>query len=289
MICEQIYLKDIFEELKDMPGNPMVETFIRYNMAEMGRKDDLRPAVVLLPGGGYSMVSEREGEPIAMHLLAAGYHVFILHYTCAPTGRFPDQLVQIAALMELIKQKSNHWGVDANNIGIMGFSAGGHLAAHYTNSYDCPEVRRVFPESAGVQASILCYPVITADPEYAHQGSFENLLGYFPQGAEADRFSCEKLVNEKTPPTFLWHTQRDTCVPVMNSLLYAQALAARWKPFTLHVYPYGYHGLATADRETCDDLSVNLAHNHRWLEELTVWLHRNLPHSDGKGGRTSIG
>ena len=218
------------------------------------------------------MVSQREAEPIALKFLEAGYNVFVVTYSTAP-HRFPQQLLEVAAAMELIHQNADQWHCDVEKVAIVGFSAGGHLAAHYSNAYDCPEVRKVFPDSKPVQASILSYPVITSDRAYAHQGSFNNLVGEYP--AEDDtRFSCDKLVSEKTPPTFLWHTAEDSCVPVENSLLYAMALRKYKIPFELHVYPFGWHGLSTVDGMTNDEavLDVRVKRAYEWLENAKRWL-----------------
>lgn len=218
------------------------------------------------------MCSQRESEPIAVHFLPDGYNVFILHYSTAP-NRFPTQLLEVAATMDLIYKNAQLWNCDTQKIAILGFSAGGHLAAHYSTAFDCPEVRSVFPDSHSVQASVLCYPVITADPAFSHHGSFENLLGTYPEDtATQAAFSCDKLVSDKTPPAFLWHTAQDGGVPVQNSLLYAGALAAHKIPFGLHIYPYGGHGLATVDILTNDAIPETVRPAADWLKEARRWL-----------------
>ena len=135
----------------------------------------------------------------------------------------------------------------------------------------------LFPDSKPVQASILCYPVITADPAWAHLGSFDALTGKTERTSEEiQKFSCEKLVTEHTPSAFLWHTAADGGVPVMNSLLYAQALAAHRIPFELHVYPEGEHGLATSDARTLDKVLPEHEYAHAWLDCAKKWLHITL-------------
>lgn len=122
------------------------------------------------------------------------------------------QFREVAAAMELIYQNAEAWHCDTARIAIMGFSAGGHLTAHYSNAYDCPEVRALFPDSKPVQASILCYPVITADPLWAHLGSFNALTGKEERTAEEiEKLSCNKLVTRSTPPTFLWQKKLNSC------------------------------------------------------------------------------
>lgn len=277
MRYEKLHLKDRFSFLDKTGCDPVLELYLPYNMTEMNRQDQKRPCMVVCPGGGYGMVSQREAEPIALHLLPEGFNVFVLTYSVAP-HRFPNQLLQVAAVIELIYENAEQWNCDTDKIAIMGFSAGGHLAAHYSVCYDCEAVRKVFPDSKPVNASVLCYPVITADPAYSHRlASFKNLLGYNPQiQEEVTFFSCEKQVSEKTPPAFLWHTAADACVPVNHSLLYAQALAQNGVPFELHIYPQGQHGLATVDEQTCDDLPENLTHIRNWLESLKIWLKQTL-------------
>lgn len=272
MKCETIHLKDYFDFLGMNGCDPTVEIYLPYNMSEMNRQSKKRPCMVVCPGGGYAMCSQRESEPIAVQFLPKGFNVFVIKYSCAP-NRFPTQIIEVAALMELIYKNSEEWGCDTSKISIIGFSAGGHLAAHYSTMYDCKEVRNVFPQSKPVNAAVLCYPVITADPEYAHIGSINNLSGKSERTPkEDDYFSCEKNVTEKTPPTFLWHTAQDNCVPVMNSILYAAALSKNKVPFELHIYPYGEHGLATVDRLTNGELDSKTAHAGAWINAVLSWL-----------------
>ena len=221
------------------------------------------------------MVSQREGEPIAMRFLPLGYNVFVIQYSVAPS-RFPTQLREVAAVMELIHENADAWLCDTNRVAILGFSAGGHLAAHYSTCYDIPEVRQVFPESKPVQASVLCYPVISADPTIGHLGSFQNLLGVESVTQEQiQAFSCDRRVTEHTPPAFLWHTAEDNLVPVANSLVYARALADHQIPFGLHIYPEGWHGLATVDDETNGELPSGFYAAADWVQQAHTWL-KNL-------------
>lgn len=277
MRCFDIHLKEVFPFLGENNADPVLTAYLPYNMAEMMRQDAKRPCLLICPGGGYSGVSQREAEPIALHFLPDGYNVFVLTYSVKPYC-FPTQLRQVAAAMEMIHNNAAEWNCDPHRVAIMGFSAGGHLAAHYTNAYDIPEVREVFPESKPVQASVLAYPVITADKAHCHPGSFRNLLGHdYPLSEEeVEKFSCDRLVSEHTPPAFLWHTRPDSCVPVMNALLYAQALTKHGIPFELHIYPEGRHGLATVDEATNNELSDTVKRAHRWLEDARIWLKDTL-------------
>ncbi len=269
---ERIHLKDHFPFLGEDGRDPVLAAYLPYNMVEMKRENQKRPCVIICPGGGYVFCSEREAEPIALRFIPEGFNVFILYYSVAP-HRFPAQIREVAAVMELIYQNADQWNCNTSKIAVLGFSAGGHLAAHYSTSFDCPEVREVFPDSKSVNASVLCYPVITADPAYAHLGSFNALLGVTDRTKEQiDRFSCDRNVRPTTPPAFLWHTAEDTCVPVANTLLYAKALADKKVPFEVHIYPYGAHGLATCDEETKDDVTPAVTHAAAWLPAVMKWL-----------------
>lgn len=271
MRCFTVSLKEHFAFLNG--SEAVLEAYLPYNMTEMCREHQRRPCVLICPGGGYAMCSQREAEPVALQYLKEGYNTFVLWYTVAPK-HFPHALREVAASVELIHRNAEAWNCDESLVAILGFSAGGHLAALYSNAYDWPEVREVLPESKPVQASVLCYPVISADPAVAHMGSFECLLGHLPLTAEeTGRFSCDRLVRDTTPPAFLWHTSEDNCVPVQNSLRYATALADHHVPFELHIFPYGYHGMSLCTRETLDgEITPGMQHAQCWVEESCRWL-----------------
>lgn len=272
-------LKERFPFLGEDGRDPMLKVYLPLNMRELDQEDIRRPSVLLCPGGGYRIVSNREGEPVVMHLLAEGYNVFELKYSTYPNG-FPIQLREVAAAMELISENAELWNTDPARVAIMGFSAGGHLAAHYTNSYDCPEVRAVFPDSKPVAASVLCYAVLSANEGYCHKASFERLSGHsLPLTREEHlRYSAEELVSERTPPTFLWHMEGDKTVPVISSLVYAQALAKHKVPFTLHIYPGGKHGASTCDEQSQPQemLRPQVRYAKGWIRLLQDWLKETL-------------
>lgn len=272
MQYEIIHLKEHFPFLGDNGCDPVLGAYIPNNMNNYNG-DNTRPGILICPGGGYGCVcSDREGEPIAMKFLSMGFNAFVLGYSTAPHN-FPIQLREVAAAMEIINENAEKWQCDPEKIAITGFSAGGHLAAHYSTAYSCPEVREVFPESRPVAATILGYPVITASTPNAHIGSFLNLLGKTELTAEdEEKFSCDRLVTAATPPAFIWHTAEDQLVPVENSLMYAAALRSSKVPFELHIYPFGNHGLATVDRMTNGELSAAVLRNEKWLEDVNGWL-----------------
>ncbi len=270
MIIKKINLKDKFAFLGENDANPTVDIYLPDDAME--RTDLKRPCLVICPGGGYSMCSPREAEPVALDFLPQGFNVFVLYYTCAP-AKFPTQIREVAAVMELIYKNSSEWKCDTEKISIMGFSAGGHLAGHYSTMFDCKEVRELFPESKAPNASVLCYPVISAKSGKCHEGSFRNLVGHFPlEETEMNYFSLENCVSENTPPTFLWHTATDTCVPVYSSLAYANALSEHNVPFELHIFPTGSHGLATCDIKTNEGQKEACQYNRVWISEVIKWL-----------------
>jgi len=272
MNTKRIYLKDTFDFLGADGKNPYVDIYLPYNMTEMHRENQKRPCMVVCPGGGYGMCSQREAEPIALKFLEDGYNVFVVYYSVAP-HRFPSQLREVAATMVLFYNNSDEWNCNTGKIGIIGFSAGGHLAAHYSTCYDCSEVREVFPQSKPVNASILSYPVISIAFTECHAGSFNNLLGHIPtEREEIEKFSLEYQVDENTPPTFLWHTAEDNCVPVKNTLAYAEALSKYKIPFEVHIYPYGGHGMSTCDNQTSDNITDIHDYNCRWVTDAKKWL-----------------
>ncbi len=279
MKYKSINLHDSFQNLDGDDYTTYVECFLNDSLESLTGEPGLYPCIVICPGGGYSHVSSREGAPIAMHFVPDGYQVFVVHYSAAPHC-FPQQLREVAATLEIINAHAQEWSCDMNNITIMGFSAGGHLAAQYSNRYDCPEIRKTFPDSKPVHQTVLCYPVITSDSDYCHRGSIENFVGhkmYDDDGChlcsmQEKGCSCEYLVSANTPPTFIWHTVEDQVVPVENSFIYAQALSHNQVPFELHIYPYGSHGLATADDMTNPKLSERVSHCHAWIDDCKRWL-----------------
>lgn len=230
------------------------------------RPERIRPAIIICPGGGYSHVSEREGEPVAIRFNSLGFQAFVLHYHVAPY-EYPTALCELATAIALVRDHASEWHINPDQIVVAGFSAGGHLAANLCVSYteewlqaavnsDCKNLRP--------NACILSYPVITSG-EYAHIGSFERLLGSTKKAALLAQLSLETQVSSSVPPTFLWHTFSDSSVPVENSLLYATALRRFGVLTELHIYPFGGHGLSLATEET------SAADGHQIVPECSEW------------------
>lgn len=234
-----------------------------------------RPAVVLCPGGGYSHVSDREAEPVALQLIAADCCVCVVHYDVAPAV-YPAALTQLAAAVAHVRANADGYYVNPDKIAVMGFSAGGHLACSLGVRWHEPWLSDhlgLQPEQIRPNGMVLCYPVVTGG-EFAHRNSFKNLTGTEDLSAHGAH-SLELLVSDKTPPAFLWHTATDTVVPVENSLLLYSALRRKGVNGELHIYPVGDHGLSLANTltTTYDEYIIPAVQN--WITMAIRWL-RNM-------------
>ena len=226
------------------------------------------PAVLVIPGGGYHHVSDREGEPVALRFLAAGYSAFVLTYSVAPC-RYPVALREAAMAMRYIRENAEAFGIDPHMVAATGFSAGGHLCGCLGTLFDCPELADFGgPELLRPDALGLCYPVAVSWGN-THEGSFRNLCG--EDEALRRRLSLDALVRPDMPPVFLWHTRNDESVPVRNSLLLAQALDARGIEFAMHIYRNGCHGLSTADAQV---YPVGAVPAHSW--DVPDWIRAEI-------------
>lgn len=228
-----------------------------------------RPAIIICPGGGYEFVSDREAEPVAMEYYTAGYQAFVLNYSVMKNARDFLPLLELASTIVEIRLRAAEWGINPNKIAVCGFSAGGHLAASLGTLYNDEKFMKIFPSLGSIRpdAMILGYPVITSD-EYAHEGSISNVSGAKKGSEDYTYFGLDKHVDKNTPPTFLWHTADDTCVPVENSLKFATSLSAARVPFELHVFPKGEHGISVCTNE----VGTYDLYNGRWVEWSIVWL-----------------
>jgi len=227
-----------------------------------------RPAILIIPGGGYNSTSNREAEPIAMPFLTAGYNAFILRYTCAP-ATFPVALREACMAMRYIRENAEALEVNPNMVAAIGFSAGGHLCGTMGTMYDCPEVTDL-GDAALLRPDALClgYPVAVAWGK-THEGTFRNISG----GNEelCMRLSIDKLARADMSPTFLWHTRDDGSVPVRNSLVLAQRLDELGVNFAMNIYNHGRHGLSTADEQV-----YNVNNMPTFSPALPNWLNDTL-------------
>lgn len=223
-----------------------------------------RPLVIVLPGGGYSCRAAHEADPVAVWLNGLGLHAAVCHYRVSP-WQHPVPLEDAQRAVRVVRSHAAAWGVDAERIGILGFSAGGHLACSVANFGDDGIVGDESARAASrVNALIACYPVVSFGT-YGHSGTRINLIGTSPDPELVHRLSLENTVTSQNPPAFIWHTADDEAVPVKNSLLYAEALSRAGIPFALHVYPHAPHGIGLGR-----DFS-GMARG--WTDACAAWLH----------------
>ncbi len=235
-----------------------------------------RPAVIVVPGGGYGMVSKREGEPIAHAFLAQGFQTFILTYLVVDDGvRYPEQLFELAAAVDFVKKHAEEFSVNADEIFAVGFSAGGHLVGNLCVEHqDVPKKSGVALDCA-LTAAGLSYPVISQIN--GHQGSYEFLLNGYTEEAKAELYktvNLDEAVNEKTPPAFIWATATDGAVPADNAIRYALSLARKGIDYELHIYPDGVHGLSTGSEEINLNTNWDMKRISRWVDDCSIFFHR---------------
>jgi acetyl esterase/lipase len=227
-------------------------------------------AMVICPGGGYARLSEHEGAHYAKWLNTHGIAGFVLKYRLGTNGyRHPAMLQDAARAVRTVRARAGEWQVDPTRIGIMGSSAGGHLASTLLTHFDAGQPGASDPiqrESSRPDLGILCYPVINMTGEFTHQGSKRNLLGSNAPPELAREVSSERHVAPDTPPCFLWHTWEDKSVPVENTLQFAQALRQAKVPFDLHIYERGGHGLGLGGR------TYDPSQWHPWTRDCEFWL-----------------
>ncbi len=238
-----------------------------------------RRAVIVFPGGGYHMLSDREAEPIAAKFLAAGFAAFIFDYTLEEGAADFAPLCEAALAVKYVRENAAAFNVDPNYVFVCGFSAGGHCAASIGTLWKHPCVRAILGENVANEIArptgmILCYPVITTG-EFAHRGSADRVSGvkFGADPALLEQFSLEKQVDADTCPAFIWHTFNDNCVPVENSLMMASSMRKAGVPFELHIYPEGPHGLALGDESTaCGRENYVNPHLQNWVELAARWV-----------------
>jgi acetyl esterase/lipase len=238
-------------------------TLTYYPPQRAGRS---RAAMVVLPGGSYHYLADHEGAGYARWLAGKGYHAFVLNYRLGSRGyRHPVMLTDAARAVRFLRHHAARWRIAPGKIGIIGSSAGGHLAALLATARkneSLPTDDAIDRESPRPDCVVLCYPVITLGP-LTHAASRSNLLGAKPTQALRRGVSAELRVTARTPPCFLWHTVADGAVPVEHSLLFARALRRRAIPFELHLYQDGGHGLG-------------LGRSHPWGRACLRWLARHF-------------
>lgn len=224
-------------------------------------------AVVVCPGGGYGgLAMGHEGKDVAEYLNNLGVTAFVLKYRLGPRYRHPAPMQDVQRALRTVRARAKEWNVDPKRVGVMGFSAGGHLASTAATHFDDGNADAKDPidrVSCRPDFAVLCYPVITLVSPYAHMGSRNNLLGKDADEKLVQSLCNDTQVTDKTPPTFLFHTSEDTAVPPENSVLFYMALRKHKVPAELHIYEKGKHGVGLAPKDPI--LST-------WGGRLSDWL-----------------
>ncbi len=235
-------------------------------------KSFTRKAILVIPGGGYGQVcSDREGEPIAQAFMPYGYNAFVLNYYTGKEKPFPIQLIQATKAIKLIKDRAEDFGIDPEELFVVGFSAGGHLASSVGVFWKMPEIYEAIDMPYGYnkpKGVMLIYPVI-----FNHLHSFANLLATkAPSQEMIEKVSIDKHVDEESSPAFIMHTANDQVVNVNNALAVAAAYAKAKVPFEMHIYPDAPHGVALGNKITkIGNEKYENAAIAEWVRHAAIW------------------
>ncbi len=244
-------------------ADPDATPHLEIYLPEIRDIDSATEAVVIFPGGGYGMRAAHEAGVIGQYFAQRGLVGLVAHYRVSP-NRFPAPVADGCRAVRMARSLAGELGFAADRVALIGFSAGGHLAATIGTQPDLyRDPHDDLPFSARPDRLVLCYPVTTFLPPHGHEGSAQNFLGDDLTEENRRRFDAPSHVSAETPPTFLFHTVADQPVPVQNSLRFAAACADKKVPFALHVFTPGRHGVGLA----ADDPALRA-----WPELLTAWL-----------------
>lgn len=227
-----------------------------------------KPAVLILPGGGYVFTYEGEGEPIALRLISQGIAAFVLNYSVKP-NLFPQSLAEALTAIKFIRDNSDCFGINPNNISVMGFSAGGHLAGCTGTLWEHASLDPFIDNDRSQYRPdklILSYPVLKSTGRH-HDGSFRSILGEFYNEESLHVVDLPKQVKDNTPPSFIWHTFEDNGVPVDSSIEFGKALLDKNILFEMHIYPHGGHGLCLDDHTTWDVKFGKRSEVSQWIDD----------------------
>ena len=227
-------------------------------------------SIIVFPGGGYSHLSmNKEGEKIAKWFNSLGITAFVLKYRMPSDEIMKDKsigpLQDAQEAVRMVRRNAKKWNLDSNKIGVIGFSAGGHLAATLSTRYEEKTYESTDNTSSKPNFAILIYPVVSMNSAITHKGSKEKLLGLNPSQELTDKFSCELHVNSTTPPTFIVHASDDKSVPVENSINYYLALKNKKVQTEMHIYEKGGHGFGLGIIDT----------SKNWTNDCVNWLKSN--------------
>jgi acetyl esterase/lipase len=232
-------------------------------------------AIVVCPGGGYGGLAGHEGEGYAKWLADNGIAAFVLKYRLGSNGyRHPVMLIDVSRAIRLVRARAAEWKIDAHRVGVMGSSAGGHLASTAITHFDTGRADAedaVERQSSRPDFGVLCYAVISMEDGVTHGGSKANLLGKTPEPQLVELLSNEKQVTKNTPPCFVWSTGDDKAVSVVNSLQFVTALQKSGVLYDFHVYQKGPHGIGLSEGKN----GVPAGDVHPWGKDLLYWLRQN--------------
>jgi len=271
MLYQELCLKDYFPRLSEREKKATLTIYMRERVygTTMEKK---RPCVLICPGGAYSYHCEREAEPVALRLIGAGINAAVCRYGTSQDGaEWPDQLAEVSAALTILRRNAEEWGCDPQKIIVLGFSAGGHVAASLGVYWNDPQIEQLLGIEHGENkpnAIALSYPLISGGA-YTHEDSMRNLLGKKHSPEMLNTVSLEKHVSAETPRAFIWHTKTDATVPYQNSEMMAAALRENHIPCELLLFDEGVHGLALADETTA-------AREEHIQPSATVWFERFL-------------
>ncbi len=232
-------------------------------------------SIVVCPGGGYGGLAGHEGEGYAKWLADNGVAAFVLKYRLGSKGyRHPVMLGDVSRAIRLVRSRAAEWKLDSQRVGVMGSSAGGHLASTAVTHFDAGKADAadaVDRQSSRPDFGVLCYAVISMEDGVTHGGSKANLLGKDPDPKLVELLSNEKQVTKTTPPCFVWSTQEDKAVPVTNSLRFVAALQQSGVAYDFHVYQKGPHGIGLSEGKN----GAAAGDIHPWAKDLLFWMRQN--------------
>ena len=222
-----------------------------------------RPAIIICAGGAYRWLSPREKDPVALHFAAMGWQTFLIEYSVGDRAGELRPLRELAEAVRIVRKRAVEWHIEPEHIAVLGFSAGGHLAASLGTLWHRPELE--LGDNCRPDALVLCYPVITAG-EHRHEESIEHVTG--GDKGLVELMSLEKQVTTHMPPTFIWHCAGDESVPVENTLLFTAAMQREKVPYACHIFTGGAHGISMCTQE----VETPNPDARKWVELCDTWL-----------------
>ena len=270
MYTEKIDLYEWFHMERDKKTRGFLHAYRHVGSKEIAWKE--RSAILILPGGGYSFVSEREWEPVAMYYYGKGMDAYVLEYNVAPECGYPTLLTEAGMAMIYLRKEAARLHSDGR-IAVLGFSSGGHLCGCISLLWDDPVLSAKFGADSVLirpDAAILAYAVVSSEQSCRDEETFVNFCG---REAPYDRYSLERVVRPDAPPMFLWATVDDAEVPIENSIRLFRALCAAGVPAEYHAFETGQHGLSVCSEEVLPACNEQTEHVRRWLKLSMEFLH----------------